>query len=170
MQREVQLDVSVNLAAFFLKNIGLWMSDDPGYERRRKVILVYTMWCIMLSSVVISRDVYFTWLYDGVSIFIFDENIILFIFTYCIRGYSLRCYQCFEHDDDSSEDMHDSDTQRGIYQSDRVHARKFLERQLRFPREGDFGKLQENLRLLRLLGYDDWNMRYTVLSGHTAHR
>lgn len=68
MQREIQLDVSVNLAAFFLKNIGLWISDDPSYERRRKVILVYTMWCIMLSSIVISRDVYFTWFYNGVSI------------------------------------------------------------------------------------------------------
>lgn len=45
-------------------------------------------------------------------------------------GHSLRCYQRFKHDDDSGEDMHDSNTQRGIYQSDRVHARKFLERQL----------------------------------------
>lgn len=64
---QVEPDVSVNLAAFFLKSIGLWTSDDPAYESRRKVILVYTIWCIMLSSVVIGRDVYFTWFYDGVG-------------------------------------------------------------------------------------------------------
>lgn len=46
----------------------------------------------------------------------------------CTAGYSLRCDQCFEHDDDNGEGMRDSGTQRGIYQSDRVHAGKFLER------------------------------------------
>lgn len=50
------------------------------------------------------------------------------IFNCCTAGYSLRRDQCFEHDDDNSEGMRDSGTQRGIYQSDRVHAGKFLER------------------------------------------
>ncbi|XP_031371293.1 odorant receptor 13a-like [Apis dorsata] len=81
MQREIQLDVSVNLAAFFLKNIGLWISDDPSYERRRKVILVYTMWCIMLSSIVISRDVYFTWFYNGDILYVVTNALSMMMIT-----------------------------------------------------------------------------------------
>ncbi|XP_012345358.2 odorant receptor 13a-like [Apis florea] len=78
---QVEPDVSVNLAAFFLKNIGLWISDDPAYERRRKVILVYTIWCIMLSSVVIGRDVYFTWFYDGDILYVVTNALSMMMIT-----------------------------------------------------------------------------------------
>lgn len=94
---QVEPDVSVNLAAFFLKNIGLWISDDPAYERRRKVILVYTIWCIMLSSVVIGRDVYFTWFYDGVGIWLLKSRTNKTIFSILRENVSFHSTVCCAH-------------------------------------------------------------------------
>lgn len=68
MQSENQLDVSITLSTFFLRNIGLWMSDDPGEQRRMRILLVYTVWILLLGMIINGRDLYFTFLYNGVSI------------------------------------------------------------------------------------------------------
>ncbi|XP_061939166.1 odorant receptor 13a-like isoform X1 [Apis cerana] len=69
MQVEKELDISVNLSSFFLKNIGLWIADDSTNERRRKGMLAYTIWCTFFSTIISSRDLYFTWIYNGVRVY-----------------------------------------------------------------------------------------------------
>lgn len=66
---EKELDISVNLSSFFLKNIGLWVADDSTNERRRKGMLAYTIWCTFFSTIISSRDLYFTWIYNGVRVY-----------------------------------------------------------------------------------------------------
>lgn len=66
---EKELDISVNLSSFFLKNIGLWIADDSTNERRRKGMLAYTVWCTFFSTIISSRDLYFTWIYNGVRVY-----------------------------------------------------------------------------------------------------
>lgn len=63
---EKELDISVNLSSFFLKSIGLWIGDGSTNERRRKGMLAYTIWCTFFSTIISSRDLYFTWIYNGV--------------------------------------------------------------------------------------------------------
>lgn len=69
MRVEKELDISVNLSSFFLKNIGLWIADDSTNERRRKGMLAYTIWCTFFSTIISSRDLYFTWIYNGVRVY-----------------------------------------------------------------------------------------------------
>lgn len=63
---EKELDISVNLSSFFLRSIGLWIGDGSTNERRRKGMLAYTIWCTFFSTIISSRDLYFTWIYNGV--------------------------------------------------------------------------------------------------------
>ena len=44
------------------------MSDNPNEQRRIKMLFLYTIWNLLFGTVVNSRDLYFTLLYDGVSI------------------------------------------------------------------------------------------------------
>ncbi|XP_043793990.1 odorant receptor 4-like isoform X3 [Apis laboriosa] len=75
MQTESQLDISINLSTFFLKNVGVWMSDNPSEQRRIKMLFLYTMWNLLFSTVVNSRDLYFTLLYDGDILYATTNNI-----------------------------------------------------------------------------------------------
>ncbi|XP_076759016.1 odorant receptor 4-like [Xylocopa sonorina] len=77
MQVEKHQDISVNLCRFFLKNIGLWTAEDLAEERKRKVMIAYTIWCTTLALVVTLRDLYFTWIYNG------D---ILYVLTNCLSA------------------------------------------------------------------------------------
>lgn len=69
LKMEKELDISVNLSSFFLKSIGLWITDDSTDERRRKGMLAYTVWCTFFSTVITGRDLYFTWIYNGVRVY-----------------------------------------------------------------------------------------------------
>lgn len=71
MEAETQLDVSMSLSIFFLKNVGVWISNDPAEKRRMKILVLITLWNTMLGAVVIFRDIYFTFMYNGVSVFFF---------------------------------------------------------------------------------------------------
>ncbi|CAL7937522.1 unnamed protein product [Xylocopa violacea] len=75
MQIEEHQDISVNLCRFFLKNVGLWTAEDLAEERKRKVMIAYTLWCTGLALVVTLRDLYFTWIHNG------D---ILYVLTNCL--------------------------------------------------------------------------------------
>ena len=68
MQTEQDLDISVIFSTFFLRNIGLWISDNLAENRWMKIKLMCTLFNSIDSSIVIMRDFYFTWLYKGVSI------------------------------------------------------------------------------------------------------
>lgn len=68
MQMQRDLDISMVLSTFFLKNIGLWITDYPTEERRMKIMIIYTIWNSVFATIVITRDLYFTVLYKGVSI------------------------------------------------------------------------------------------------------
>lgn len=68
MEEKHNLDVSMNLSIIFLKNIGIWITDDPATKRRMKILLTYTVWNTLLAVITILRDLYFTLLYKGVSI------------------------------------------------------------------------------------------------------
>lgn len=69
MQAEYRLDISINLSTFFLKNIGVWISRDPSEQRRMRMLLICTVWMLLLGIVINTRDLYFTLLYNGVSMF-----------------------------------------------------------------------------------------------------
>ncbi|XP_043600909.1 odorant receptor 13a-like [Bombus pyrosoma] len=65
MQMQGDLDISMVLSAFFLRNIGLWITDYPTEERRNKIMIIYTIWNSIFATIVITRDLYFTVLYKG---------------------------------------------------------------------------------------------------------
>ncbi|XP_016904178.2 uncharacterized protein LOC107992669 [Apis cerana] len=79
MQSENQLDISITLSTFFLKNIGLWMSDDPCEQRRMRMLLVYTVWILWLGMIINGRDLYFTFLYNGDVLYALTNNITMVI-------------------------------------------------------------------------------------------
>lgn len=68
MEAETQLDVSMSLSIFFLKNVGVWISDDPAEKRRMKILVLVTLWNTIFGAIVIFRDIYFTFMYNGVSV------------------------------------------------------------------------------------------------------
>ncbi|XP_033361966.1 odorant receptor 4-like [Bombus vosnesenskii] len=59
------LDISMVLSTFFLRNIGIWVTDYPTEERRMKIMIIYTIWNSIFATIVITRDLYFTVLYRG---------------------------------------------------------------------------------------------------------
>lgn len=62
------LDMSMVLSTFFLRNIGIWVTNYPTEERRMKIMIIYTIWNSIFATIIIIRDLYFTVLYKGVSI------------------------------------------------------------------------------------------------------
>ncbi|OAD60884.1 Putative odorant receptor 13a [Eufriesea mexicana] len=68
MQAGQLSDISMKVSIFFLRNIGIWESDDPATRRRMKILLIYTVWNTLLGLITILRDLYFTTLYNGVDI------------------------------------------------------------------------------------------------------
>ncbi|KAG6803713.1 odorant receptor Or2-like [Apis mellifera caucasica] len=79
MQAEYRLDISINLSTFLLKNVGVWMSHDPGEQRRMRMLLVCTVWMLLLGIVINTRDLYFTMLYNGDILYVVTNNITLII-------------------------------------------------------------------------------------------
>ncbi|XP_031371291.1 LOW QUALITY PROTEIN: odorant receptor 13a-like [Apis dorsata] len=79
MQTEYQLDISINLSTFFLKNVGVWISHDPGEQRRMRMLLICTVWMLLLGIVINTRDLYFTLLYNGDILYVVTNNITLII-------------------------------------------------------------------------------------------
>lgn len=69
MQTDNQLDISISLSTFFLKNVGVWMSDNSDEQRRMKMLFIYTIWMLFCGTIISTRDLYFTLLYNGVSMF-----------------------------------------------------------------------------------------------------
>ncbi|XP_071867039.1 uncharacterized protein [Bombus fervidus] len=65
MQMQRDLDISMVLSTFFLRNIGLWITDYPTEERRMKIMIICTIWNSIFATIVITRDLYFTVLYRG---------------------------------------------------------------------------------------------------------
>ncbi|XP_050594980.1 uncharacterized protein LOC126924480 [Bombus affinis] len=65
MQTELDLDISMVLSKFFLRSIGLWISENSAEERRMKIMIIYTVWHSIFATVEITRDFYFTILYKG---------------------------------------------------------------------------------------------------------
>ncbi|XP_003494285.1 odorant receptor 4-like [Bombus impatiens] len=65
MQTELDLDMSMVLSKFFLRSIGLWISENSAEERRMKIMIIYTVWHSIFATVEITRDFYFTIFYKG---------------------------------------------------------------------------------------------------------
>ncbi|XP_076677887.1 odorant receptor 13a-like [Andrena cerasifolii] len=61
MATEGYSDISIRISTTFMKGIGLWLAGDTTEERRRKIMLRYTLFSIILASVVEVRDMYFSW-------------------------------------------------------------------------------------------------------------
>lgn len=97
MEAETQLDVSMSLSIFFLKNVGVWISDDPAEKRRMKILVLVTLWNTIFGAIVIFRDIYFTFMYNGVSVlllffFLIKLNLCMEIFGWKIfeKFYSIK--------------------------------------------------------------------------------
>ncbi|XP_043793995.1 odorant receptor 13a-like [Apis laboriosa] len=75
MQTERQLDISMNLSTFFLKNVGVWISDNPSEQRWMKMLLGYTTWILLSGIIINGRDLYFTLLYNGDILYATTNNI-----------------------------------------------------------------------------------------------
>ncbi|XP_003249268.2 odorant receptor 13a [Apis mellifera] len=75
MQTESQVDISMNLSTFFLKNVGVWMSDNPNEQRQIKMLLINTTWILLSGIVINGRDLYFTLLYHGDILYSITNNI-----------------------------------------------------------------------------------------------
>nr|XP_033203185.1 odorant receptor 13a-like [Bombus vancouverensis nearcticus] len=65
MQTELDLDMSMVLSKFFLRSIGLWISENSAEERRMKIMIIYTVLHSIFATVEITRDFYFTIFYKG---------------------------------------------------------------------------------------------------------
>ncbi|XP_012345366.1 odorant receptor 13a-like [Apis florea] len=79
MEAETQLDVSMSLSIFFLKNVGVWISNDPAEKRRMKILVLITLWNTMLGAVVIFRDIYFTFMYNGDILYVITNFLTVMI-------------------------------------------------------------------------------------------
>ncbi|XP_050594246.1 odorant receptor 63a-like isoform X1 [Bombus affinis] len=86
MQTEQELDISMRLSAFFLRHIGLWIANDPADERRMKIIFTYTIWNLIFGMIVLSRDLYFTWFYNGDTLYALANtmSLILTLVKVCV--------------------------------------------------------------------------------------
>ncbi|XP_003494119.1 odorant receptor 4-like [Bombus impatiens] len=86
MQTEQDLDISVIFSMFFLRNIGLWISDNRAENRRMKIKLMCTLFNSIDASIVIMRDFYFTWLYKGDILYVTTNilTVIMGLIKICI--------------------------------------------------------------------------------------
>ncbi|XP_017766946.1 PREDICTED: odorant receptor 4-like [Eufriesea mexicana] len=58
-------DISMKVTVFFLRNIGIWITNDPTEKRRMKILLTYTVWNSVWGFITAVRDLYFTSMYNG---------------------------------------------------------------------------------------------------------
>ncbi|XP_017766926.1 PREDICTED: uncharacterized protein LOC108555659 [Eufriesea mexicana] len=86
MQAGQLSDISMKVSIFFLRNIGIWESDDPATRRRMKILLIYTVWNTLLGLITILRDLYFTTLYNGDILYSITTTltVIMSLFKICI--------------------------------------------------------------------------------------
>ncbi|XP_006610187.1 odorant receptor 13a-like [Apis dorsata] len=86
MQTDNQLDISISLSTFFLKNVGVWMSDNSDEQRRMKMLFIYTIWMLFCGTIISTRDLYFTLLYNGDILYAMTNTIttIMALIKICI--------------------------------------------------------------------------------------
>ncbi|XP_003249267.2 odorant receptor 13a [Apis mellifera] len=86
MQTDNQLDISISLSTFFLKNVGVWMPDNSDEQRRMKMLFLYTIWMLFCGTIISTRDLYFTLLYNGDILYAMTNTIttIMALIKICI--------------------------------------------------------------------------------------
>ncbi|XP_054008681.1 odorant receptor 4-like [Hylaeus anthracinus] len=61
MRKDTTPDFSIRSTTFFMKCVGLWIAENDGEERLRKIAWGYTIWTTCFATVMQCRDVYYSW-------------------------------------------------------------------------------------------------------------
>ncbi|XP_076241047.1 odorant receptor 10-like [Calliopsis andreniformis] len=54
-------DISIVISSFFVKCVGFWLASSPSEQRLRNITLIYTVFNIIFSVWIQTRDFYYSW-------------------------------------------------------------------------------------------------------------